>query len=162
MVSEIRTYCCSLNTIRERSRGEGQSIDASEKWRKKWAREEKEEERENEKKSKGALPVPTMSPTSKMGRSDDDGVLCDQLTAVANPGEVDQVQLDRAKQSTKSTILMNLESRMVASEDIGRQLLTYGERTKSGTRTWRVMIFCKDIAVKDKERDEKWESNDLL
>ncbi|KAJ8528250.1 hypothetical protein K7X08_021942 [Anisodus acutangulus] len=51
-----------------------------------------------------------------------------ELIAVANPGEVDQVQLDRAKQSTKSAILMNLESRMVASEDIGRQLLTYGER----------------------------------
>ncbi|KAJ8564362.1 hypothetical protein K7X08_000822 [Anisodus acutangulus] len=51
-----------------------------------------------------------------------------ELTAVANPGEVDQVQLYRAKQSTKSAILMNLESRMVASEDIGRQLLTYGER----------------------------------
>ncbi|KAH0671255.1 hypothetical protein KY285_025471 [Solanum tuberosum] len=51
-----------------------------------------------------------------------------ELTAVANPGEVDMVQLDRAKQSTKSAILMNLESRMVASEDIGRQLLTYGER----------------------------------
>ncbi|NP_001274924.1 mitochondrial-processing peptidase subunit alpha-like [Solanum tuberosum] len=51
-----------------------------------------------------------------------------ELTAVANPGEVDMVQLDRAKQSTKSAILMNLESRMVASEDIGRQLLIYGER----------------------------------
>ncbi|WMV29925.1 hypothetical protein MTR67_023310 [Solanum verrucosum] len=51
-----------------------------------------------------------------------------ELTAVANPGEVDMVQLDRAKQSTKSALLMNLESRMVASEDIGRQLLTYGER----------------------------------
>uniref|UniRef100_A0A3Q7GKX5 Uncharacterized protein n=1 Tax=Solanum lycopersicum TaxID=4081 RepID=A0A3Q7GKX5_SOLLC len=38
------------------------------------------------------------------------------------------IVLDRAKQSTKSAILMNLESRMVASEDIGRQLLTYGER----------------------------------
>ncbi|THU52945.1 hypothetical protein C4D60_Mb10t09240 [Musa balbisiana] len=41
---------------------------------------------------------------------------------------VDQVQLDRAKESTKSAVLMNLESRMVASEDIGRQILTYGER----------------------------------
>uniref|UniRef100_A0A5B6YHL6 Uncharacterized protein n=1 Tax=Davidia involucrata TaxID=16924 RepID=A0A5B6YHL6_DAVIN len=51
-----------------------------------------------------------------------------ELIAVATPGEVDQVQLDRAKQSTKSAILMNLESRMVASEDIGRQILTYGER----------------------------------
>ncbi|CAH9098569.1 unnamed protein product [Cuscuta europaea] len=51
-----------------------------------------------------------------------------ELTAIANPGEVDQSQLDRAKQATKSAILMNLESRMVASEDIGRQVLTYGER----------------------------------
>ncbi|KAG8376083.1 hypothetical protein BUALT_Bualt09G0026600 [Buddleja alternifolia] len=51
-----------------------------------------------------------------------------ELIAVATPGEVDQVQLDRAKQSTKAAILMNLESRMVASEDIGKQILTYGER----------------------------------
>lgn len=51
-----------------------------------------------------------------------------ELIAVATPGQVDQVQLDRAKQSTKSAILMNLESRMVVSEDIGRQVLTYGER----------------------------------
>ncbi|KAL0410559.1 UNVERIFIED_CONTAM: Mitochondrial-processing peptidase subunit alpha [Sesamum latifolium] len=51
-----------------------------------------------------------------------------ELIAVATPGEVDQVQLNRAKQSTKSAILMNLESRMVVSEDIGKQILTYGER----------------------------------
>lgn len=51
-----------------------------------------------------------------------------ELIAVATPGEVDEVQLDRAKQSTKSAILMNLESRMIASEDMGRQILTYGER----------------------------------
>ncbi|XVF49072.1 hypothetical protein PTKIN_Ptkin03bG0239700 [Pterospermum kingtungense] len=51
-----------------------------------------------------------------------------ELTAVATPGQVDQKQLDRAKQTTKSSILMNLESRMIATEDIGRQVLTYGER----------------------------------
>ncbi|KAF8407118.1 hypothetical protein HHK36_006243 [Tetracentron sinense] len=51
-----------------------------------------------------------------------------ELLAVATPGQVDHVQLDRAKESTKSAVLMNLESRMVASEDIGRQILTYGER----------------------------------
>ncbi|KAK9676087.1 hypothetical protein RND81_11G052800 [Saponaria officinalis] len=56
-----------------------------------------------------------------------------------------QVQLDRAKAATKSAILMNLESRMVASEDIGRQILTYGERKP-------VEYFLKtidEITVKD-------------
>ncbi|KAK8963712.1 Mitochondrial-processing peptidase subunit alpha [Platanthera guangdongensis] len=51
-----------------------------------------------------------------------------ELVAVATPGQVNQIELDRAKQATKSAVLMNLESRMVASEDIGRQILTYGER----------------------------------
>lgn len=51
-----------------------------------------------------------------------------ELIAVATPGQVNQVQLDRAKQATKSAILMNLEARNVVSEDIGRQILTYGER----------------------------------
>ncbi|CAH8380456.1 unnamed protein product, partial [Eruca vesicaria subsp. sativa] len=35
--------------------------------------------------------------------------------------------LDRAKAATKSAVLMNLESQMIAAEDIGRQILTYGE-----------------------------------
>ncbi|CAI8619716.1 unnamed protein product [Vicia faba] len=55
-------------------------------------------------------------------------IAANEILAVATSGQVDQVQLDRAKQATKSAILMNLESRMVVSEDIGRQVLTYGER----------------------------------
>ncbi|KAF6133986.1 hypothetical protein GIB67_040750 [Kingdonia uniflora] len=51
-----------------------------------------------------------------------------ELIEVATLGKVTQGELDRAKVSTKSGVLMNLESRMVASEDIGRQILTYGER----------------------------------
>ncbi|KAL7096852.1 hypothetical protein ACP275_10G106300 [Erythranthe tilingii] len=51
-----------------------------------------------------------------------------ELIAVASPGQVDQVQLDRAKKSTRSAILMNLESRMVVADDTGKQILTYGER----------------------------------
>ncbi|KAG0495853.1 hypothetical protein HPP92_000544 [Vanilla planifolia] len=51
-----------------------------------------------------------------------------ELIAIASPGQVEQVELDRAKQASKSAVLMNLESRVVASEDIGRQILTYGER----------------------------------
>ncbi|KAJ4960764.1 hypothetical protein NE237_020674 [Protea cynaroides] len=55
-----------------------------------------------------------------------------ELLAVATPGQVDQAQLDRAKVTTKSAVLMNLESRAVASEDMGRQILTYGERKPVG------------------------------
>uniref|UniRef100_A0A7N0UV31 Mitochondrial-processing peptidase subunit alpha n=1 Tax=Kalanchoe fedtschenkoi TaxID=63787 RepID=A0A7N0UV31_KALFE len=51
-----------------------------------------------------------------------------ELVSIATPGKVSQPEVDRAKQATKSAILMHLESRMVASEDIGRQILTYGER----------------------------------
>ncbi|GLJ30406.1 hypothetical protein SUGI_0601650 [Cryptomeria japonica] len=51
-----------------------------------------------------------------------------ELIAVATPGQVTNVELNRAKNSTKSAVLMNLESRMVVTEDIGRQILTYGER----------------------------------
>uniref|UniRef100_K3ZDH8 ATP-dependent 6-phosphofructokinase n=3 Tax=Setaria TaxID=4554 RepID=K3ZDH8_SETIT len=51
-----------------------------------------------------------------------------ELLEIATPGKVSQEQLDRAKEATKSAVLMNLESRSIASEDIGRQVLTYGER----------------------------------
>ncbi|XP_050364460.1 mitochondrial-processing peptidase subunit alpha-like isoform X1 [Argentina anserina] len=54
-------------------------------------------------------------------------IAANELIALATPGEVDVVQLDRAKQSMKSSILMNLESRMVVVEDMGRQILTYNE-----------------------------------
>eukprot|EP01018_Ginkgo_biloba_P001605 Gb_01400 [translate_table: standard] len=55
-----------------------------------------------------------------------------ELLAVATPGQVTEVELNRAKNSTKSAVLMNLESRMVVTEDIGRQILTYGERKPVG------------------------------
>ncbi|KAJ0779585.1 putative quinol--cytochrome-c reductase, Mitochondrial processing peptidase [Helianthus annuus] len=55
-------------------------------------------------------------------------VAANELIIIADDGAVRREQLARAKQATKSAILMNLESRMVTSEDIGRQILTYGER----------------------------------
>ncbi|XP_047044703.1 mitochondrial-processing peptidase subunit alpha-like [Lolium rigidum] len=55
-----------------------------------------------------------------------------ELLEVATPGKVTQEQLDRAKEATKAAVLMNLESRIIASEDIGSQVLTYGERKPIG------------------------------
>ncbi|KAI3890346.1 hypothetical protein MKX03_011695 [Papaver bracteatum] len=51
-----------------------------------------------------------------------------EFREVAIPGNVKEVELRRAKEATKSAVLMNLDSRTVASEDIGRQILTYKER----------------------------------
>ncbi|ERN16185.1 hypothetical protein AMTR_s00030p00236070, partial [Amborella trichopoda] len=55
-------------------------------------------------------------------------IAAEELIAIATPGKVKEVELIRAKNSTKSAVLMNLESRMVVTEDIGRQILTYGCR----------------------------------
>lgn len=53
--------------------------------------------------------------------------LVEQLYKVGSqPAE--SVEVVRARNQLKSRILMNLESRMVLCEDIGRQLLTYQER----------------------------------
>lgn len=54
-------------------------------------------------------------------------LLCNQMLSVANR-LVDSIELARAKNQLKSSVLMNLESRMILYEDIGRQLLTYGKR----------------------------------
>eukprot|EP00243_Klebsormidium_subtile_P001559 TRINITY_DN1274_c0_g1_i1.p2 TRINITY_DN1274_c0_g1~~TRINITY_DN1274_c0_g1_i1.p2 ORF type:complete len:243 (-),score=66.08 TRINITY_DN1274_c0_g1_i1:293-967(-) len=43
-------------------------------------------------------------------------------------GKFTQTELDRAKKATISAVLMNLESRAVVNEDIGKQILTYGKR----------------------------------
>lgn len=53
-------------------------------------------------------------------------VLCKELQAVAS--KVSEEELERAKKATISSVLMNLESRAVVAEDIGRQVLTYGHR----------------------------------
>ncbi|CAL4978345.1 unnamed protein product [Urochloa decumbens] len=51
-----------------------------------------------------------------------------ELISLATPGQVDQSQLDRAKASAKSAILVNLESKASLTEDMGRQVLAFGER----------------------------------
>ncbi|KAK1300561.1 Mitochondrial-processing peptidase subunit alpha [Acorus calamus] len=55
-------------------------------------------------------------------------VAADELLAIATPGQVTERELLRAKNSTKSAVLINLESRVINAEDIGRQVLIYGCR----------------------------------
>ncbi|XP_058091118.1 mitochondrial-processing peptidase subunit alpha-like isoform X3 [Magnolia sinica] len=55
-------------------------------------------------------------------------VAADELLAIATPGQVTELELHRAKNATKLAVFMNLESRMIVTEDIGRQILTYGCR----------------------------------
>jgi processing peptidase subunit alpha len=55
-------------------------------------------------------------------------LLCSELQACAAPGGITEAELARAKAATISSVLMNLESRAVVAEDVGRQVLTYGER----------------------------------
>jgi processing peptidase subunit alpha len=42
--------------------------------------------------------------------------------------EVEDEELDRARNMLKNNVLTQLESRLVLFEDIGRQILTYGKR----------------------------------
>lgn len=55
-------------------------------------------------------------------------VAANELLTVALPGQITELELDRAKNATKSAVLTNLESRTIVTEDIGRQILTYGCR----------------------------------
>jgi len=53
-------------------------------------------------------------------------VVCDELKKMN--GAITDQELARAKNQLKSSLLMNLESRPILFEDIGRQVLTYGAR----------------------------------
>ena len=53
-------------------------------------------------------------------------VICDEMAKMASG--VSATELGRAKNQLTSSLLMNLESRPILFEDIGRQVLTYGHR----------------------------------
>ncbi|KAK1387113.1 Mitochondrial-processing peptidase subunit alpha [Heracleum sosnowskyi] len=70
-----------------------------------------------------------------------------ELTAVTNPLKIDLTQLKRAKQATKSALLKNLDSRVVAVEYMGKQILTYGERKPLREILDTIeAVTCQDIA----------------
>jgi len=65
------------------------------------------------------------APPSEMGSLV--SAMIDEMKKMAGP--ITDVELNRAKNQLKASLLMNLESRPILFEDIGRQVLTYGART---------------------------------
>ena len=53
-------------------------------------------------------------------------VLSEQLKGMG--GELSDEEFERAKKMTKSSVLMNLESKPIILEDMGKQVLCYGKR----------------------------------
>jgi processing peptidase subunit alpha len=72
----------------------------------------------------GIFGVYGAAPANALGRLVSE--VCDELNKMA---EIHDGELSRAKNQLKSSLLMNLESRPIMFEDIGRQVLTYGART---------------------------------
>lgn len=71
-------------------------------------------------------------------------VIVDQFSLLAN-APVTPEELNRAKNMLKSSMMMQLESRLVVCEDIGRQFITYGKREPAGD------ICAKIDAVSEKD-----------
>ncbi|KAI7872351.1 peptidase M16 inactive domain-containing protein [Spinellus fusiger] len=70
-------------------------------------------------------------------------VICREFDTIAridsaNKNIVTQGQLDRAKNQLKSSLLINLESRMVQLEDLGRQIQVHGKKTSIDEMLYRV------------------------
>ncbi|GMH37030.1 hypothetical protein BSKO_04903 [Bryopsis sp. KO-2023] len=64
------------------------------------------------------------APASMAGQLVD--IMCNEMTELAK--SVNDEELQRAKSASIGQILMTLENKAVAAEDIGRQVLTYGHR----------------------------------
>ena len=71
-------------------------------------------------------------------------VMAREMLAVASGG-VTEEELERAKAATISSILMNLESKAIVAEDVGRQILTYSERKPPGEFIAQIRV----LTVKD-------------
>lgn len=89
----------------------------------------------------GLLGISGSAPGTKAG--DMTRVLAENMMRLAVE-DVDDEELDRAKNMLKNNVLTQLESRLVLFEDIGRQILTYGKR--EGTAE-----MCEKIDAVDKK-----------
>eukprot|EP00191_Tetraselmis_sp_GSL018_P009543 CAMPEP_0177603776 /NCGR_PEP_ID=MMETSP0419_2-20121207/15720_1 /TAXON_ID=582737 /ORGANISM="Tetraselmis sp., Strain GSL018" /LENGTH=483 /DNA_ID=CAMNT_0019097625 /DNA_START=116 /DNA_END=1567 /DNA_ORIENTATION=+ len=72
--------------------------------------------------------------------------LSEQLIAIAQG--VPEDELERAKRAAASSVLMNLESKDVVCEDIGRQVLTYGHRKSAA----EFVEAIRNVTVADLQR----------
>eukprot|EP00934_Nitzschia_sp_Nitz4_P003998 Nitzschia sp. Nitz4//scaffold314_size20990//3629//5453//NITZ4_008627-RA/size20990-augustus-gene-0.23-mRNA-1//1//CDS//3329547458//3988//frame0 len=70
-------------------------------------------------------------------------ILASQLAKVAME-PVSDIELSRARNRLKCDILLQLESRLVMCEDMGRQMLTYGKREEAVTTCQRIDAITKE------------------
>lgn len=61
-------------------------------------------------------------------------VIAEELITLVEPGRINQTEFERAKNQLKSSLLMNLESRMVDLEDLGRQALIMNDEGRLGVQ----------------------------
>jgi len=90
----------------------------------------------------GIFGVYCAAPADSMGQLA--SVVCEEMNKMAR--NISPDELNRAKNQLTSSLLMNLESRPVLFEDIGRQVLSYGDRTSADTLVARISaVTAEDI-----------------
>lgn len=90
----------------------------------------------------GVFGVYGAAPASEMGSLV--AAIVDECKKMA--GSISDVEITRAKNQLKASLLMNLESRPILFEDIGRQVLTYGARTEPGELIAQIdAVSAKDL-----------------
>jgi processing peptidase subunit alpha len=65
---------------------------------------------------------------------------------------VDDIALSRARNRLKSSVLMNLESRLVLGDDMARQVATYGERQTASDVCSRIDAVTSDDLIRIAKR----------
>lgn len=75
-------------------------------------------------------------------------IIGSQLSLLMTPGELTAVEVERAKNQLRSQLLMNLESRMVELEDMGRQVQLNGSKMPVSDMVDRV----DKLTIKDLQR----------
>ncbi|KAK0722442.1 mitochondrial processing peptidase alpha subunit-like protein [Lasiosphaeria miniovina] len=81
-------------------------------------------------------------------------VMCRELQALTHEGgfsALNEIEVARAKNQLRSSLLMNLESRMVELEDLGRQVQVHGHKIPVREMTARI----NDLTVEDLRRVAK-------